>query len=199
MFLLFLLLFVEISVAGQTLSQVCGASNLRKPNGSIDTTQVVCPSDGSRSGVCLISVSFLKCLSSIDPHPAIRINPGDTVIWYSDQRDPTDAKNSFYKIIFDSDFQQKGSQDYKGCKDMSASGDPNPFPNISQKSANEKQTATAAPTGTVALVQNTCFEHVISLRDHNGNRIKLDPHVIIGDGTPYYTYLELLKDDTRKH
>lgn len=194
--LLIVFLFVQISVTGQTLPQVCGASNWVNPNGSVDTTQVVCPSDGSQSGVCLISVSFLKCISSTHPHPAIRINPGDLVIWYSDQQDPSDPMNGFYKISFDSDFQQKGSHDYNGCKDMTSStGDPNPFPGISKRPADVRHRVVAAGS----LTRYTCFEHVISLRDHNNNRVPLDPHVIIGDGTPYYTYLESRKDDTRKH
>ena len=196
--LLFVFLFVQMSVLGQTLPQVCGAPNWRKANGSVDTTQVVCP-NGNQAKTCVISVSFLKCLSSIDPHPAIRINPGDTVTWYSDQKDPTDAKNSFYLISFDSEFEQKGSQDYKGCKDMSPNGDPNPFTGISNSSPATQQTKTAKPPGGTPLQPYTCFEHVVSLRDHNGNRVNIDPHVIIGDGTTYYTYLELKKDDTRKH
>ena len=191
----FVLLLLQVSVTAQTLPQVCGAPNWQKLDGTTDTTQVVCP-NGNQAATCLISVSFLKCLESIEPHPAIRMNPGDSVTWYSDQKDPTDAKGRFYQISFDADFMQKGSGDYKGCKDGSGK-DKNPFPGIGNPSSSSvQQTVTVPPSGLTPL---TCWEHVISLRDHNGNRVKIDPHVIIGDGTVYFSYLESEKNNYHKH
>jgi hypothetical protein len=144
----------------------------------------------------MISVSFLQCLSKLDPHPAIRINEGDTVTWYSDQKDLSDfPKYRFYKIAFDGEFRQKGSKDYPSCADITDGGDPNPFHDISKRTPDVKHVVRAKPK-TGHLTKYTCFEHVVSLRDHNGATVPLDPHVIIGDGTNFYSYLD--KDKDRK-
>ena len=171
----FFVLFASISpfCSSQTLKQVCGAPVV-STDAQGNPNVVACPSE--MPGECTISLSFLKCVStSSSGDPGIRVNPGDDVEWYSDQKD---KNGNLIEFKFDK-FKQLGKSDHANCQDPK-NGDKEPFPNAANHGYDVfyDEAADSARSG-------TCFQHNIKLRASDGSSINFDPHIFVGDGTPY--------------
>jgi len=134
---------------------------------------VLCPSNGT-AGQCVISVEFLACIA--DQDQAIRINPSDSVLWYSDEQDPYGQR---YKFKFNK-FKELKHSDHKECLDPK-DGDPDLFKKAVAEDYDYQHKDTADATARAC----TCYKHSIKLKDSKGGIKNFDPHVIIGDGTSY--------------
>lgn len=164
---------MSVFSAALKLDQVCGAPVYHHDD-SGNPDEVSCPSDAAKQ--CKISLSFLKCLTQ-QGDPAIRLNPGDQVEWYSDQKE---NKNL---IIFEFvSFTQLGSADHSDC-DNPKNNDQEPFPNAKNHGFDYIYKDKVHPNSR----KKTCYQHVLKLRDPDNGDYDLDPHVIIGDGTQFFS------------
>lgn len=144
-------------------------------------TIVSCPPlSTSNSEGCLLKLSFLQCEKK-KGDSAIRINPGDLVVWDSDIPNSTTGKN--YKFRFHK-FVEVYKSAHAECPPDPSPGSPpsndkEPFPNLTGEMHRRNHAAYVDTNATMYA----CFQHDIYIGDDPQNETALDPHVIIGDGS----------------